>query len=94
METERPDAPWLCLVCGLNLQGFDDPPWGESGVDPSYNFCPCCGVEFGYGDASFDGVRRWRSRWTAAGSEWFDPSVCPEEWELGQQLEALPDRAR
>ena len=24
-----PDAPWLCLVCGLDLEGLDDPPWSR-----------------------------------------------------------------
>jgi hypothetical protein len=59
MEGERPDSPWLCLVCGLDYEGLDDPPWGASGVDPSYSHCLCCGVEFGYGDASVNGIRRW-----------------------------------
>lgn len=94
MEGERADTPWLCLVCGLSLKGLDDPPWGESGRDPSYNYCPCCGVEFGYGDATFEGARRWRELWVAGGSEWFAPSVRPPKWTPATQLAALPDGAR
>lgn len=32
-----------CPACGFELNG---PPW--RGEDPSWNICPCCGIEFGY----------------------------------------------
>lgn len=41
METNS----FYCRVCGLYL-GYQ--PWGEDGKTPSYEICPCCGVEFGY----------------------------------------------
>jgi hypothetical protein len=94
MEGERSGAPWLCLVCGTDDEAFGDPPWGSSGQDPSYDFCVCCGVEFGYGDASIKGIRRWRDRWVSGGMEWREPTCRPEAWSAGPQLAALPPRVR
>lgn len=91
MEGDRPDAVWLCLVCGLDLRGIDDPPWGAGGTDPTYSFCPCCGVEFGYQDSSLKGIRRWRERWLQA-NEWDQPHMRPVDWSLDRQLAQLPER--
>ena len=91
MDGDRPDAIWLCLVCGLDLCGLDDPPWGPGGTDPSYSFCPCCGVEFGYGDSSLKGIRMCRRRWLQNG-EWYEPLARPSMWSLQNQLSQLPDR--
>lgn len=91
MDGDRPDAVWLCLVCGLDLRGVDDPPWGTSGEDPSYNFCPCCGVEFGYGDSSLTGIRTWRERWLLDPA-WATPLARPADWSLQDQLSQLPER--
>ena len=93
MEGERPDCPWLCLVCGLDHRDFDDAPWGLTGEDPSYAHCFCCGVEFGYGDASIAGIRSWRDRWLTD-ARWVDETKRPDGWSLPVQLQAFPERVR
>jgi hypothetical protein len=69
------DHPSYCRVCGFEPPS---PPWGPTGTDPSWELCPCCGVEHGYEDASEAGVLRYRSRWLELGAPWSDPSV-PED---------------
>lgn len=91
MGGERPDAVWLCLVCGLDLRGVDDPPWGADGMNPTFTYCPCCGVEFGYQDSSLNGIRRARERWLLA-PEWAQPKLRPAGWSLDHQLKQLPGR--
>jgi hypothetical protein len=94
MDGERPDTPWLCLVCGTDYRSFGDPPWGHAGRDPSYDCCVCCGVEFGYGDASIKAIRAWRDRWQREDLTWREPHHCPESWNAETQLATLPDRVR
>ena len=36
-----------CKVCGYKLS-FES--WGDDGNTPTYEICPCCGVEFGNED--------------------------------------------
>ncbi len=77
-----------CRVCGL-LQ--EEPPWGHDGKSPTYDFCPCCGVEFGYGDASLVGIRQWREKWIAAGANWDVPEQKPANWDRQEQLSRVAD---
>lgn len=56
---------WRCRVCGLR-QG--SPPWGEDGKTPSFEICDCCGVEFGYEDASPKAAEAYRQAWLARGA--------------------------
>lgn len=94
-RSDRRDAPSICFVCGLDLEDVgEDPPWGRDGDDPSYDFCPCCGVEFGYQDFSLEGVRAYRARWLGGGQRWYRPQLQPAGWDAGAQLEQLPQRAR
>jgi hypothetical protein len=83
----RDDKLYVCRVCGLRQ---DEPPWGADGKSPTYNYCPCCGVEFGYGDATLEGATRWREKWQASGAQWDDPKAKPEGWNAGAQLQQLP----
>jgi hypothetical protein len=85
-----------CRVCGF-LYVEESPaelPWGEDGRSPSYGYCVCCGVEFGYQDASPVGARRWRTRWLDSGPQWHDPSAQPPGWNLDEQLAAIPEAFR
>jgi hypothetical protein len=77
-----------CRVCGL-LQA--DPPWGMDGKCPTYDFCACCGVEFGYGDASPAAILNWRNQWLAQGARWDEPEKKPADWDLQEQLSHLVD---
>jgi len=75
----REDLPSLCFVCGYDYQSMpaDDWPWGPDGVDPTFNFCDCCGVEFGYQDATLSACRQSRRRWIEAGTTWADTAMSP-----------------
>lgn len=72
-----------CRVCGLRQ---DELPWGDDGQSPIYDFCPCCGVEFGYGDATPLARQRWRQQWISLGSPWAEPQRKPVGWDLDEQL--------
>ena len=76
-----------CRVCGLRL---DDPPWGDDGRTPLYEFCPCCGVEFGYQDATPLGAKKHREQWLKAGAKWREPTEQPPDWDPVAQLEHVP----
>lgn len=54
------DQLYKCRVCGFPQA---DPPWGLDGRTPSFDICACCGVEFGYEDATAEGVERYRQEW-------------------------------
>lgn len=82
--------PYSCRVCGLEQQDY---PWGQGGDKPSYEICPCCGVEFGNDDATTTAVRRHREKWMRGGYEWNDPSRRPVGWKPEAQLGHLKETA-
>jgi len=69
-------------------------PWGETGEDPTWDICSCCGVEWGDGDFTLEETRTLRAKWIAKGANWFDPKEKPESWNLEQQLEQIPAQFR
>ncbi len=81
------DISYCCRVCGFKSE---DPPWGEDGKMPLYDFCPCCGVEHGYQDASPVGARKYRENWIKAGAQWENVHARPANWSLDEQLRAVP----
>ncbi|MFW2513982.1 hypothetical protein ACNI3K_09410 [Demequina sp. SO4-13] len=76
-----------CRVCGLELP---EPPWGFDGNTPDYDYCPCCGVEFGYQDATPAGARRFRAKWLVNGAQWASSDERPGRWDRSVQLEDVP----
>ena len=78
---------YRCRVCGLQQP---DPPWGIDGVTPSFLICDCCGIEFGYEDATIAGTRVARASWLARGAPWFVPHARPMGWESDAQLKMVP----
>jgi hypothetical protein len=76
----------FCTICGLD-QG--EPPWGEDGRTPSFVICECCGVEFGYQDCLLEGIRKYRTEWLQAGSQWCEPKYKPLNWNLDEQLQQI-----
>ncbi len=42
-------------------------PWGPSGEAPTYEYCNCCGVEFGYGDGNSAAINAHIERWKRGG---------------------------
>ncbi|MCD8032141.1 MAG: hypothetical protein LUF85_15295 [Bacteroides sp.] len=77
-----------CRVCGLFIQ---DKPWGENGKTPTYEICPCCGVEFGVEDYTKESTKEYREKWIESGCQWFDKKEKPENWNLSLQMENIPD---
>lgn len=50
-----------CKVCGFNYEDFY--PWGEDGKSASFEICDCCGVTFGYEDATEESILKYRKTW-------------------------------
>jgi hypothetical protein len=78
---------YYCRVCGYES---DCSSWGEDGNSPDFTFCPCCGVEAGYGDITPDAARAWRNRWLEQGAKWDDEIFRPHGWILEKQLQNVP----
>ena len=76
----------ICRVCGLYSE---DPPWGEDGTCPNYEYCLCCGVEFGNEDYTIQSVKNYRREWLNNGSEWFFPKERPIEWNIEEQFKNI-----
>ena len=76
-----------CRVCGYLL---DSPPWGDDGSSPTFEICPCCGVEFGYEDCTAQAAKNYRQGWIEEGAEWFEAKLKPDDWNLHRQLAAIP----
>lgn len=76
-----------CRVCGYKS---DEPPWGDDGRTPLYDFCSCCGVEHGYQDSTLVSVRKFRGEWIAAGAPWNVVKERPHNWVLEEQLQHVP----
>ena len=83
-----------CRVCGLYFENFF--PWGENGQEPSYDICPCCGVEFGLGDENRNGVLYYRKWWIQnMSSQWWSQLESPPiNWSLEQQMKNIPAEFR
>ncbi len=73
----------LCRVCAFDV-GF--PPWGKNGKNPSFAICPCCGTEFGYEDATPDGIALAKARWRKSKGKWFLPEFKPADWDFETAL--------
>jgi hypothetical protein len=69
---------------------LQSPPWGEDGVSPTFEICPCCGVEFGYEDCSIVAAKRYRKEWIEKGAKWFEPDKQPFGWDVQTQMDAVP----
>lgn len=78
-----------CRICGLYI---DNPPWGNDGNCPTYEYCPCCHVEFGNQDYTVESVLAYRSRWIQSGAHWYNKSFKPVDWDLEDQLNHIPQK--
>lgn len=79
-------ATLFCRICGYE---HPEPPWGADGQCPTYECCPCCGVEAGNEDYCLASIYQFRQEWLAEGAPWFMPSYKPQPWDRQQQLENL-----
>jgi hypothetical protein len=82
---------YRCRACGWLL---NEPPWGIDGHSPNFDYCPCCGVEFGYQDATPAGARKYREEWLKRGAPWNIPAEKPSGWVLEEQLKEVPAKFR
>jgi hypothetical protein len=85
------DADYRCRVCGWL---HAEPPWGLDGRTPLFEYCPCCGVEVGYQDATPVGARRFREQWLSKGAPWSEPEQRPADWNIDEQLKRAPAEFR
>ena len=76
----------FCRVCGWS----DGCVRWEDGSG-SFDICSCCGCEAGYEDATPAGAKSHREQWLADGMRWFDRRARPDDWELGDQLDRVPE---
>jgi rubredoxin len=72
-----------CRVCGFYIEGK---PWGDDGKTPSYEICPCCGVEFGNEDYTVESIKKYRDNWVGKGMVWFDSNLTPTGWNFEEQF--------
>lgn len=78
-----------CKICGLYLENM---PWGEDGISPTSEICPCCGVEFGYEDYTIESIIEYRKQWIGNGCNWFNSKEIPQNWDLDKQMQDIPDK--
>lgn len=79
----------FCRVCGYDLQY---PIWGEDNLNPTFDICSCCGVEFGYEDISIYSIQNFRSKWLSLGAKWFNSKLQPQEWDIDKQFKNIPKK--
>ncbi|MEP2827982.1 hypothetical protein [Parvibaculum sp.] len=71
----------ICPVCGYD--GLAEPAYDAGGCS-SFEICPCCGIEFGYQDATTS-HRVLRHRWVNQGMAW-SHGLPPAQWDPLKQL--------
>lgn len=77
-----------CRVCGFYMI---DEPWGEDGETPTYEICPCCGVEFGNEDYTLESTKEYRKTWLSTGAKWFESKEKPIDWDMEKQMQNIPE---
>lgn len=80
---------YTCRVCGAEQL---DAPWGDDEESPTYNICDCCGVEFGYEDATLQSVKQYRAKWLDSGAKWNHKKSKPDNWSSEEQLSHIPEK--
>ncbi len=72
-----------CRICGYEPA---EPPWGWDSRVPSYAFCPCCDVEWGYQDFWERSIDIFRSAWLEAGAPWRNAKVPHDGLTVAERL--------
>ena len=79
----RSQEEFTCPVCGY--AHLHRPAWNES---PSFEICPCCGVQFGYDDSMIPHAVL-RQFWLSRGASWCSNFTKPPvDWSPFTQLQA------
>jgi hypothetical protein len=82
------DLKYVCFLCGY--PDLRNNPWSEDGLSPSYDICPCCGMEYGVDDINELAFKLYREEWFSKGRKWFDQQVKPPlNWDLSNQVENI-----
>ncbi len=76
-----------CRVCGYKFDAFR--PWGKDATIPSFYYCPCCFVEFGFDDVNESIIQKQRRAWIMRGFDWYEPSKMPQNWSPVEQLKNI-----
>lgn len=87
---------FICPICGypdleeapLNYIENETRFYSYNKGAPTYEICPCCGIEFGYGDyeKSWEQIRK---EWIESGYKWRHPKYKPNNWDPKKQLQNL-----
>ena len=77
-----------CRICGHKYDDFY--PWGKDGKTASFEICDCCGVTFGYEDATKKAAIEFRKIWIDNGAKWHNCSVQPKGWSFEKSLREVP----
>jgi hypothetical protein len=80
-----------CRVCGYE---DDEEPWGADGRTPSFEICPCCGVEYGYEDSTVIGIRRYRESWIRSGAPWSSRYIPSDGLTFDERISRVPREHR
>ncbi len=84
---------YACRICGYMYEGIgDDLPWGSDSKSPTYNFCICCGVEFGYQDSNLETIHDFREKWKNDGMKWDAPEFKPLNWDWSVQEKNIEEQ--
>lgn len=87
----RNDTTNTCPVCGFSE--LDEPAYDAHGC-ASFQICPCCGVEFGYDDATRS-HKELRAQWIQRGMPWWSTVMKPPiHWNPVAQLQTLESREK
>ncbi|WP_337264471.1 MULTISPECIES: hypothetical protein [unclassified Serratia (in: enterobacteria)] len=66
-------------VCQIGGSEQSDPLWGDDEKNMTFNIYDCCGVEFGYEDATLTGIKGYREKWLTSGVKWNSKKSKPED---------------
>jgi hypothetical protein len=78
-----PSRYYACPVC--QFPELISSPCSDRGL-ANFDICPCCGVEFGYDDASTT-YAELRARWVAGGMKWWSQAQTPPDgWSPESQI--------
>ena len=79
---------YLCPICGF--PDLDEPAYDLLTGDPTFEICPCCGHEYGYGDpTTLTGKENFLRKWIGMGTPWSTPDLRPPNWDARLQLKEI-----
>lgn len=77
-----------CRICGFANKEY---PWGNDGKEPSYQICPCCGVQFGVYDITPEEILNKRNEWIKREKKRIEYHPKPANWSMEEQMKNIPE---